>query len=613
MTDPRDPGNDPFGAGDGSGGARGGAQHDPWSGAGERASSEFGEERGGQRPPETERVPERERIAERAGESERIDETEQAGEDQRAAESQRTAETERAAEAAARDTSAETDDELVEALFPEDDVDLPVKRQLTVRGVAIVGARVVTGVVGLGVAALAIGATSLLPLPSVRSEPASVVVTPVPTAQQVVCAGAVLRLSDETGQGATIPSPVGSGPTLDYAASAGEVDAVPLEQSDAGTGGTRDAPLLVSTPPGDPDARVLVSGAQVEQVNAGDYAGLAASGCAPAVAEAWFPSGATTVGRTTLLTLSNPTEVPATVDIELFDATGAVSAPGTSGIIVPPNGQRVLSVAGFAPDLESPVVHVTSTGGQVVANLQQSVVRGLDAGGVDIVAPAAAPATETVIPGVVISNVAGVQQLLGRGPDYADVAPVLRVFAPGEGDVEATLSVFAEDGAAVGTALSFDFAAGEATDVPLDGFEAPLQDGNYTVRVTTSVPAVAAVRTTSAATVAEAGALAPSDFAWFASVPTLSGQAQVSVADGPSPVLHLHNPTDAAVQVSVGDETVDVAAGASVTVAVSPGATLQLSGFESLAASLTVGAPGLLAGYPVSPPGAVSTPVVVYP
>ena len=425
----------------------------------------------------------------------------------------------------------DTDDPIVDSLFPEDEPEPVVKRQVTVRGVAIVGARVVTGVVGLAVAAVVIGAASLLPIPTLRSQPASVVVTPVPTAQQVVCAGAVLRLSDETGQGATIPSAVGGGPALDYDASDGEVEAIPLGTSDAGTGGTFDAPLLISTPPGSPETRVLVSGAQSETVDVGDFVGLASSGCAPVSADSWFPSGSTVVGRTTLLTLSNPTEVPATVDIEIFDDAGPVSAPGSSGIIVPPNGQRVLSVAGFAPDLDAPVVHVTSTGGQVVANLQQSIVRGLDAGGLDIVAPAVAPATDIVVPGLVIQNVGGVQQLVSRGADYLDVSPVIRLFAPGEGTVTATLAVFAEDGAATGTALDFDFDAGRAIDVPLDGFEAPLQDGAYTVRVTTSMPAVASVRATAAGT-ADAGALAPNDFAWFASAPVLSERAQVTIAEG---------------------------------------------------------------------------------
>ena len=189
---------------------------------------------------------------------------------------------------------------------------------------------------------------------------------------------------------------------------------------------------------------------------------------------------------------------------------------------------------------------------------------------------------------------------------------MIRLFAPGEGTVTATLAVFAEDGAATGAALDFDFDAGRAIDVPLDGFEAPLQDGAYTVRVTTSMPAVASVRATAAGT-ADAGGLAANDFAWFASAPVLTERAQVTIADGPSPVLHLHNLGTAPASVTVGDQVVELPAGASAAVPVTAGTTLQLAGFESLAASVSFGSGGLLAGYTVVPPGAVSEPVVVYP
>src|SRR5690606_10588399 len=170
--------------------------------------------------------------------------------------------------------------------------------------------------------------------------------------------------------------------------SSGPVESEPLSRSDAGTGGTDAAPLLVSTPPGatEGDLATLISGAQVQQAQVGEFVGLTASSCASATGDSWLPAGSTSVGRTTLITLSNPTEVPATVGLELYDSTGRVSAPGTSGIVVPPDGQRVLSLAGFVPNIPDPVVRVTSLGGQVVANLQQVTVRGLDAGGVDIVA-----------------------------------------------------------------------------------------------------------------------------------------------------------------------------------------------------------------------------------
>jgi hypothetical protein len=494
-------------------------------------------------------------------------------------------------------------DEDIEPLFPEDLPEVEPRPRVTARSAAIVSARVVAGLVGLGVAIAAVGTSALAPLPSVSFVPPTESVTPVPTAQQLVCAGSVLRLADDQGQGASIPSPISGHPSVTVAASAGPVDRMALEQSDAGTGGTDAAPVLVSTPPGASadEVATLIGGAQVQQANVGEFVGLTASSCASATGDSWLLAGSTTVGRTSLITLSNPTEVPATVDLEVFDATGAVSAPGTKGIVVPPSGQRVMSLAGFAPNVPNPVIHVTSNGGQVVANLQQVVVRGLDAGGVDIAGASAAPSMVTTIPGVVITGLADLQALLAGGQNFQDLLPVVRLFAPGEGGVAGTIAVIPEDGSSTGAVLSFDLAAGVVNDVPLED----LAEGTYTVVVTSSVPAVVGARVSSAL-----GAV--NDFAWIASAPRLGGSALVTVADGPSPVLHLYNPGAAAVTIAIGDQQVTVGPAASSAIAVGPG-SYQLNGFEALAASVTFARDGQVAGYPVLAPGAVSTPVIVAP
>lgn len=487
-------------------------------------------------------------------------------------------------------------------VFPEQDsVEAPERRQLTVRGAAIASARAVTGLIGVGVAAAVIAAAGLLPFPTVRATPPSVVVNPVPTAQQLVCPGAVLRLADESGQDATTSSPLGR-PSVRFAASAGEVDASPLAESDAGTGGTPEAPTLISTPPsatGDTEP-ALLSGSQVQELSEGDFVGLAAADCGVATGETWLVGGSTTVGRTTLLTLSNPTEVPATVDIELFGDTGAIAAPGTSGIIVAPQGQRVLSLAGFQPDVAAPVVHVTSTGGHVVANLQQTVVRGLAPGGIDILAGSAA-STENVIPGVMITNAAAVQALLGGGDGYQDVTTTLRLFAPGDDTVPVTVSVMAEDGAVTGLSFAVDIEGGRVTDVPIQ----ELATGRYTVSIESDAPVVAAVRVTSA--VGQS-----TDFAWAAAAAPLQDRAQVTVAPGPSPLLHLANPTGSEAVVTVGAEQVTVPAGGATAVPVTSGATLELSGFERLFAAVTFTEGGAIAHYTVHPPGVASGPVTVY-
>jgi hypothetical protein len=494
-------------------------------------------------------------------------------------------------------------------LFPEqDDLETSTRAPITARGAAIVGARVFTGLVGIGVAAATIAASALLPLPTVSSTPASSLVTPVPTAQKLVCPGAVLRLSDETGEGATIPSALGR-PVTRYASSSGTAEATPFELSDAGTGGTAAAPELVSAPPNpaDPGDRTLLSGAQSQQVDEGDFVGLAAADCGLASGDIWLAGGATTVGRTTLLTLANPSEVPATVDLDLFGEDGAIAAAGTSGIIVPANGQRVISIAGFLPEVVSPVVHVRSSGGQIVAELQQSTVRGLDPGGVDIIGATQAPSVSNVIPGLLITNLEAVQALRSGGPGFDDLTTMLRLFAPGEGSVAVTINVIPEDGQATGTSFALDLDAGLVVDVALE----ELETGNYTVQVESSEPVLAAARVSSAFESA-------TDFAWLAAAPPLQERAQLTVAPGPSPALHLSNTasSDAVVTLtpSQGDDlTALVPAGGSTIVPLESGMSYGLTGFERLFATVTLAGGGMIAGYSVHPPGAGSTPIVVYP
>jgi hypothetical protein len=489
--------------------------------------------------------------------------------------------------------------------FPEDAETPEVRTPITARSVAIVGARAVAGAVGIGIAIVTVAAATFVPLPTVTTTAPSATIVPVPTAQQLVCPGGILRLADESGEQATVSSPIGE-PRVRSHASSGDVEQAPLEQSDAGTGGGQAAPTVVSTPPVEDSASEspLLSAAQSQQVSEGDFVGLAASGCVAAGSDEWLVGGATTIGRTTLITLANPTEVAATVDLELFGENGAIVAPGTSGIIVAPKGQRVLSLAGFQPEVLSPVVHVTSTGGLVEASLQQVVVRGLDSGGVDMVETSQL-STTTVVPGVVITDVAAVQALR-NGPGYDDIETVLRVFAPGKGSIHARVTVIPENGTDTGTSFDLALEGGTVTDVPVQ----ELTTGNYTVRIDSQSPAVAAVRVTSASGSA-------TDFSWMGASPTLRSDAQVTIAPGPAPTLHLANPSSADHTVTVtldgADTPVSVAAGVSVAVPVEAGKSYQLSGLDGIYAAVSFAGGGMIARYSVQSPGEGSAAITIYP
>jgi hypothetical protein len=350
-----------------------------------------------------------------------------------------------------------------------------------------------------------------------------------------------------------------------------------------------------------------MSGAQAQAENSEDLFGLAAASCEPARAESWLVGGATTTGRSTLVTLNNPTAVAASVDLEIFSEAGAVASPGLTGISVEPGTQRVLSLAGFAPQAASPVVHVTSTGGVVAASLQQTTVRGIEA---------AAPATRTTIPGVVISGSETVASRLGV-IGFEDLKATLRLLVPGTGVQTATVRVTPEDGVNTeGTSFTIDLEAGIVTDLPIDD----LVDGAYTVTVDTETPAVAAVRVATVGSDAIAGR---TDFGWMAAAPELAADALVAVPGGIDASIHLANISAADTTIVMtpiaADGTpgtprdVSIVAGAAAALTIEAGTSYLLSGYESVAGSITTTMDGGVAGFTMVPAAADVAAIRIYP
>lgn len=472
------------------------------------------------------------------------------------------------------------------------------------RGVLLVSARVVAGLIGVAATAATVLAATILPLPEHVATPPWTSVTPVPAPQQRACAGPVLRLGDDTGASATVASAVGT-PQVRHLATGGTVDESRIGQTEEPSG--RSAAVITLSPDGaDSELQPLLTGSQLQNVSSGDVAGLAAAECVEARAETWLVGGSTDTGRTTLLTLTNPGAVAATVGITVYSQEGAVDAPGAEGIVVQPGSEVNYSLAGFAPGLASPVVRVVSVGGSVVANLQQTTVRILEPGGVDIVGPSAAPATDIVIPGMVVRGHELVEEQAGA-PGFEDITPVLRLFVPGEKPASASITVTPDDGGdPVG--VNFDLPAGQVSEFPFEHYE----DGNYTVSVNSDVPLVAGARTS---TVGESGG---SDFAWLESAEVMRKHALVCVGSGADATLHLVNPADTDALVTVeadggAADTVTVPAGGTVTLPAEPSTSYRLGGFEVLRVAVSYVGDGLLSGFTVSPTGPAAKPITVYP
>ena len=467
--------------------------------------------------------------------------------------------------------------------------------------------RIAAAGVGIAVAIGAIAAAGVVGFPTITSEPPSVLVTPVPAAKQLICPGSVLQLGDSGGQNASVASAIGQ-PSTTRAATAGAVDTATLPNVDGGDS-TVGSPILLTVPASANGASVSIAGAQHQSVDEGDYRGLAAAECTQPSSDSWLIGGATTVGRTTLLTLANPGSVVSTVEIEIYAGEGLVKAPGTTGIVVPARGQRVLSLAGFAPDTASLAIHVTSRGGPIAVALQESIVRGIEASGVDIIGPTAAPSQLNVIPGVVIDGAEALEGRLGE-EGFEDLRTALRVFVPGENPAQATVRIVPEDPGLAGASFELTLDPGVVTDIPIEG----LADGAYSVQVDSSVPLSAAVRASTVAAVkvgkTPAGA---SDVAWFGSATALTDSAYASIAPGPGASLHVSNPGDQVIVVVIGDQTVTVGAGASVSVEVDGATSYRFVGATGLYASVSFAAAGELGGYLVSSAANDEAPITIYP
>ncbi len=497
----------------------------------------------------------------------------------------------------------------------------------------VIGARIASGTVAAAVAAVVIAAVAFLPLPTLGPEPRTVTVEPAPADQVRVCPGGAMRIGDEAGGSTDSVFAIGAA-TITGQAEGGELERTRLTSADPAASAAA-TPEALRAPPSD---GVLVAGAQSQDVDASDFHGLTAASCAEPSGSIWLVGGAMTVGRTTLLLLTNPTDVPSRVSLEIFGEDGPVSAPGMAGIDVPANGQQVVSLAGFAPGVASPIVHVTARGGRVVADLQQSIVRGLDTVGVETVGGGADPAESLVMPGVRIVDTVGTNRASALA-DWQDVGPAIRLAVPGDAAGRATVRVVPETPGAVGTSFEVELEPGTVVEMPLD-FGAPeggvpdaaeedrprgLEDGVYTVFVDADVPVVAGVRASTAVDSGEEPAPdaildAPdSDLAWFAAAPPLDAEALIVVPDGPSPLVSIVNPTPVDVEIelaplSAGGEPTLVAipAGGSLSIPVGPGAYL-LSGAQDLSIAVTFAAPGALASFVVSPARPVAGSLVVHP
>ena len=224
----------------------------------------------------------------------------------------------------------------------------------------------------------------------------------------------------------------------------------------------------------------------------------------PAAASSWLIAGGAQPGRRERLVLTNPGPNPVTVDLTVLGVNGPVQSPNGRGLVVGPYARTVVLLDAIAGSEPSPVVHVSTQGGEVAAVLSDTWLDGVIPRGGDDAVPVAPPAREQVIAGVAIDGPA-----------------TLRLAVPGDNEAVVESRVLTPTGPKALPADGVTRVAGHSTkDIDLGS----LPPDAYAVQVRADVPVIAAAMVERR----PAAAGAPSDLAWSgASAPirTLAGMA----------------------------------------------------------------------------------------
>jgi hypothetical protein len=494
------------------------------------------------------------------------------------------------------------------------------------RTIVAKGTRVAVGIAAAAALVAVAAAAVVLPLPGVNAVPASFSVDPAPAEEVRACAGPLVRLSDDTGADATSISSVGT--TTVYAAAsdpAAVLDESALLSPDDVISNEPTAPARIALPAAaadtadaDADANageaedeaatdsgLLFAAAQSQSVSTPELVGLAATSCGEASPDSWLVAGSTTVGRTSFVVLANPGDVNSIVDLAIYGDAGLVESPGAQNIDVPARSTRILSLAGLAPDLSDPVIHVVASVGAVTAAVQHSVVRGLEPGGVELAGATAPPAPEQTVTGVRVAGTSTISERLADA-DYSDLQSVLRLFVPGSEPASVTIRVAEERDGGAQTEYQVGLTPGIVTEFPLQD----IPDGVYTVEAASDVPFVMGARTS---TIGNAGL----DFAWYQSLQPLEERFFVTNADGPNSRLHIVSTTDESVDVTLTDasgvvtEATIVPGGRYLPLTV--GGAYTVTTTDPVLATVTYFGDGRSSSFPIAPPNPAASAVVVYP
>lgn len=463
-------------------------------------------------------------------------------------------------------------------------------RNLALRTVvAVVSTVAVTVAVALAVLGLPSGVARALqgPIPALTA----LEVVPAEPDLVMVCMGPAIAFS---GQDA---SPVGYGQATDtYVGS--EITSTPLAETDLQDAGSLEG-APVSAPPTVISQSVeagALAGSSAQQLDNPNVRGLALQECQEPRTETWLVGGDTTIGRQAVVTLSNPGVVPASVNVDVWGESGAISSPLGQGILVGPGAQRVISLAGIAPSEARPVLRVVSSGTGIVAALHTSIVRGLNADGLAVVTGQAPPSEVRILPGLFSPPSEVIGPIRGK-EGYADVGAILRVLSP---DAPATVSVSVVRPGASAVTTRLQLQAGVVGDLSLDEFGS----GDFSLILESTTPIVAAVRTS-------VGTDERTDTTWVGSSYPVTGETAFALPGIGEARLSIVNPGDTEVLVSIDGRPSPVGPGDMITRPLEPGSH-GLSADGAIYAVVSVRTDTLIGNIQVLPARPAQEPIVVF-
>lgn len=349
-----------------------------------------------------------------------------------------------------------------------------------------------------------------------------------------------------------------------------------------------------------------VTAAQVQLVGTTNVRGLAAHACQEPSNEQWLVGGSTVRGTSSTLTIGNPGAVPATVRVTVYDENGRVDVADASGVLVPPQSQRSVSLNGYGAGRASLVAHVSSIGAPVVSVLGVAELRDITPVGADQTSGQYDAANVLVFPGASQR----VEHLHAETDAQTDQYPAVgRLFAPGDAGGSATFIGVTDTGERQVLA-EVSLAAGVVVDTALGG----LTENFSAVVVEASVPVVGGLETASIVNDAH-------DIVWHAPAPRHEAGTPSSVAVAAGGSLVIANLGNEQAEVTIADsvdalqqgqgQTHTLAVGAAATVPASSSAVLQST--QPFAAAVTVVQDPMVSSYPVMSPLQQLKSVRVYP